>query len=82
MTQLIKKRRKKSNLRRSQFSKKRGGGVRRGLIMITDSMIFFKAFPKCDCVRLYWLQQLQRARREFTQSSSTNLHGRSTVSIV
>ena len=31
---------KKNNLRQSQFSKKRGG-VRRGMIMITDSMGFF-----------------------------------------
>ena len=36
---------KKNNLRRSQFSKKRGGGgVRRGMIMITDSMVFFNHF--------------------------------------
>ena len=31
---------KKNNLRRSQFSKKRGGVVRRGMVMITDSMVF------------------------------------------
>ena len=44
ITQLIKKLlKKKKNYRRSQFSKKRGIGgavVRRGMIMITDSMFF------------------------------------------
>ena len=39
-TPVIRKQRKKKNLRRSQFSKKRGG-VRRGMIMLTDSMVFF-----------------------------------------
>ena len=38
---LIKKRREKNNQRRSQFSKKRAGGVLQGMIMITDSMVFF-----------------------------------------
>ena len=36
----------------------------------------------CCCFRLYWLQQLQKGRREFTQNSSTchNLSARSSVS--
>ena len=36
---------KKNYHRRSQFSKNRGGGVQRGMIMITDSVVVFLSLP-------------------------------------
>ena len=44
---------KKNTLRQLQFFLKRGG-VRRGMIMITDSIAFFRRLFYVDSVRLWW----------------------------
>ena len=42
----INKKRRKKKPKAITVLKKEGGGVRRGMIMITDSMVFFYPFPK------------------------------------
>ena len=54
ITQLIKKHRQKKPKGDHSFKKRGGGRVRQGMIMITDSMGFFYAFPN---TKLFWVAQ-------------------------